>query len=427
MRVVSFVSVRKSRGPSTEPWGPLPCTFTLLDAAACTIVPLHAAPAGACGAGTAPPPAHASSDVGRKCGGAGAGSAGSGKLPPLVPPSCAPRIMTTPDMTAPGTAAPARPLKNACVCVQCTSRQGTHESLALMIASCGAAWQDYKVQAQCFRGTTIPDAFMGVPYTNPFTNRTYVNAYCAICNGEDPTRLDPWLFSLVCEDARRPLYRPDHYDGVYFDSVDHHIVYFSDGTWNAISPDVAVSASLPCHTAIAEPIRVVHAGHGTPRPPHHSTPPLCFSRSASSGGATVSTQGAAINTQGPAAPYCAVRHSCAVPWLSDRGCRCDASCREYGDCCRDSHHYDEAQQMKNFASHTCVAGPTPAYAKTKCSEDWGDEEVLALCLKGNKTPGGSGSLFPVTSTTTAHTYIDHHCAICSGEDLAHLRVWLCLS
>ncbi|XP_063853372.1 uncharacterized protein LOC135096069 [Scylla paramamosain] len=169
------------------------------------------------------------------------------------------------------------------VCVQCTSRQGTHESLALMIASCGAAWQDYKVQAQCFRGTTIPDAFMGVPYTNPFTNRTYVNAYCAICNGEDPTRLDPWLFSLVCEDARRPLYRPDHYDGVYFDSVDHHIVYFSDGTWNAISPDVAVSASLPCHTAIAEPIRVVHTDHGTPRPPHHSTPPLCFSRSASSG------------------------------------------------------------------------------------------------------------------------------------------------
>ncbi|KAK8371843.1 hypothetical protein O3P69_019820 [Scylla paramamosain] len=294
-----------------------------------------------------------------------------------------------------------------------------------MIASCGAAWQDYKVQAQCFRGTTIPDAFMGVPYTNPFTNRTYVNAYCAICNGEDPTRLDPWLFSLVCEDARRPLYRPDHYDGVYFDSVDHHIVYFSDGTsWDSTSSTPFNTATLLFSVSLQRcgPEEVLELESDLcrkvicPRLDDKFRKGRCVTVPQ---GATVSTRGAAINTQGPAAPYCAVRHSCAVPWLSDRGCRCDASCREYGDCCRDSHHYDEAQQMKNFASHTCVAGPTPAYTKTKCSEDWGDEEVLALCLKGNKTPGGSGSLFPVTSTTTAHTYIDHHCAICSGEDPAH--------
>ncbi|KAK8371834.1 hypothetical protein O3P69_015712 [Scylla paramamosain] len=348
------------------------------------------------------------------------------------------------------------------VCVQYTSRHGTLEGQALMIASCGATWEDNEeVQEQCLRGTAIPHAFMGVPYTNPFNGRTYVNAYCAICNGEDPTWLNKWLFSVVCEDARRPLDRPDHHGSVDHDSVDYSTVYFSNGTWGVILPGVNVSASVPCHTAITKPSHVVHPGHWAPYQSHHSTRPLTLLLSVSlqrcgpeevrdqmsdrctkvicprpdekfcngrcvtmPQGAAVSTQGAAISMQDTAAPYCPIRHSCAAPRVSNRGCRCDASCREYGDCCRDSQHYDKVQQIKNFASHTCVPGSTPVYAKTKCSEGWGDEEVQALCLMGNKTPGGSASLFPVTSTTTAHTYINHYCAICNGEDPAQLRVWL---
>ncbi len=340
-----------------------------------------------------------------------------------------------------------------------------------MIASCGAVWQDSEVHTQCLRGTAITDALMGVPYTNTSTNHIYVNAYCAICNGEDPTRLHEWLFVVVCEDTRRALDRPDDYYSLYHNNMaygimdysneDYDIVYLSNGTWGVILPGVNVSASVPCHTAIAKPSHVVHPGHWVPRQSHHSTRPLTLLLSVSlqrcgpeevrdqmsdrctkvicprpdekfcngrcvtmPQGAAVSTQGAAISMQDTAAPYCPIRHSCAAPRVSNRGCCCDASCREYGDCCRDSHHYDEAQQMKNFALHTCVPGPTPAYAKTKCSEGWGDEEVQALCLMGNKTPGGTASLFPVTSTTTAHTYINHHCAVCNGEDPAHLRVWL---
>ncbi|KAK8379116.1 hypothetical protein O3P69_019148 [Scylla paramamosain] len=117
--------------------------------------------------------AHASSDVARKCGGGGGGASSRGKPSPPRPPFLCPSPHNTGHDGArhSSTSSTTTPLKER-VCVQYAAVEGTHEGQPLMIASCGAPWQDSEeVQAQCLRGTAIPDALMGVPYTNTSTNR----------------------------------------------------------------------------------------------------------------------------------------------------------------------------------------------------------------------------------------------------------------
>lgn len=58
----------------------------------------------------------------------------------------------------------------------------------------------------------------------------------------------------------------------------------------------------------------------------------------------------------------------------------------------------------------------------KCLEEWNNTDMQASCLKGNAQTGDF-KLFPVTSTATAITYVNHYCALCNGEDTANLRMW----
>lgn len=69
-----------------------------------------------------------------------------------------------------------------------------------------------------------------------------------------------------------------------------------------------------------------------------------------------------------------------------------------------------------------VAPFNAVYTTGKCSEDWDNAEVQEFCLKGNKLPDPTKRL-PVTSTTTARTYVNHYCAICNDEDPDSLRIW----
>ncbi|MPC80673.1 hypothetical protein E2C01_075259 [Portunus trituberculatus] len=123
--------------------------------------------------------------------------------------------------------------------------------------------------------------------------------------------------------------------------------------------------------------------------------------------------------------------TCLIPLIylytpDGRGCSCDATCRQYGDCCRDSQYYDAAEQTKNVNEYECVDDPlydgVNVYMRAKCLEKWNNTEVQALCLMGN-TQTGDSKLFPVISTTTATTYVNHYCALCNGEETASLRMW----
>ena len=64
--------------------------------------------------------------------------------------------------------------------------------------TCSKDWDDAEVQTLCLRGSTVPDLRMARSITNTATARTYLNHYCAICNGEDPTTLWIWYGELQC-------------------------------------------------------------------------------------------------------------------------------------------------------------------------------------------------------------------------------------
>ena len=120
---------------------------------------------------------------------------------------------------------------------------------------------------------------------------------------------------------------------------------------------------------------------------------------------------------------CPEQHFCFTPRnLYDPppdGCSCEAACRIYGDCCRNSEHYDEAEQRRNVNEYTCVKNK---YMRGKCCNNWSDAEVEALCLKGISVPDPRMSI-PVTSTATNITYVNSYCAICNGESPNFLDIW----
>ena len=123
--------------------------------------------------------------------------------------------------------------------------------------------------------------------------------------------------------------------------------------------------------------------------------------------------------------HCLMQHSCSAsrePHThnpSPNGCSCENSCRIYGDCCRDSEHYDEVQQRRNANEYMCVED---TYMKGKCWHGWKDAEVEALCLKGRKVSDSRMSI-PVTNTATNITYVNSYCAICNGENPNFLKMW----
>lgn len=125
-------------------------------------------------------------------------------------------------------------------------------------------------------------------------------------------------------------------------------------------------------------------------------------------------------------PICPLSHNCSVPGKPyyGKGCSCDATCKIYADCCRDSEHYNEAEQLANLNEFMCMEPNEEdnVYMRGKCSEEWHDVEVRERCRKGNKLDDPTKFL-PFTSTTTGYTYVNYYCAICNGEDPASLRMW----
>ncbi|MPC73219.1 hypothetical protein E2C01_067541 [Portunus trituberculatus] len=61
---------------------------------------------------------------------------------------------------------------------------------------CAQDWNNTEVQALCMRGNTIQDTIHDVPVTSWFGD-SYANAYCAVCNGEDPTDFRRWNVYMV--------------------------------------------------------------------------------------------------------------------------------------------------------------------------------------------------------------------------------------
>ena len=107
-----------------------------------------------------------------------------------------------------------------------------------MIGKCLHDWKDPEVEALCLKGSSVPDLRMDLPVTNTNTNITYVNSYCAICNGEDPNLLRMWKVFLGCWSWNPFInYNPA----------------FKDGEWGIISLDSTDPVFEPCSTELIAP------------------------------------------------------------------------------------------------------------------------------------------------------------------------------
>ncbi|MPC61427.1 hypothetical protein E2C01_055499 [Portunus trituberculatus] len=386
-------------------------------------------------------------------------------------------------------------------------------------AKCAEDWDNAEVQALCMKGSTIPDIFYGVPVTSRLS-QSYANAYCAICNYEDPVFFKTWNAYVVCNTVPvPPVYSNDdavqYKDNVTFAISDDYDIMYNEGRWGIIPRGSGdVTAFTPCRTDFVVPRLLRYATRQClptvktcsdeevdehnrslcerytaivyhkslifrnqhcascngykqftcAQPPAlASTPPArpaltmllrlrntLMSPSAACDVAIETDQaeecrpiicprpdeefrhGRCVSVQGEPTltareSLCPFYHSCSMPdYLHSRGCSCKATCRQYGDCCRDSQYYDEAEQTKNANQYVCPSdlyNGVNVHMKGKCLKEWGNTDVEASCLKGNAQTGDF-KLFPVTSTTTAITYVNHYCALCNGEDTASLRMWL---
>ncbi|KAK8394447.1 hypothetical protein O3P69_006558 [Scylla paramamosain] len=332
-------------------------------------------------------------------------------------------------------------------------------------AKCSEDWDNAEVQAQCMKVNTIPDTFYGVPVTSR-SGQSYANAYCAICNYEDPVNLDIWSAYVVCDTVPvLPAYSNDdvvyYEDNVTLTNSDDYDIMYNEGRWGII-PRGSRDASgfIPCRADFAVPyflryattkcLPTVKTCSDAGAEQHDRS--LCklytaavyheglifrnqhcascngykqFTYEEFRYGVCVSVQDeSTLSTRESLCP--GFSHSCSVSdFHNDRGCSCNGTCRLYGDCCLDSQYYDEAEQTKNANEYVCpnyLYDGINVYMIGKCLEDWDNTDVQASCLKGN-TQTGDFKLFPVTSTTTAHTYVNHYCALCNGEDTASLRMW----
>ncbi|XP_063840404.1 uncharacterized protein LOC135089102 [Scylla paramamosain] len=123
-----------------------------------------------------------------------------------------------------------------------------------------------------------------------------------------------------------------------------------------------------------------------------------------------------------ACPRNSCQHRNDTSFIKDP-CYCDALCNTYADCCYDSEFRDASLQKRDEGSGLrCVsAADDEVYAKATCGEGWSDVEVEELCVGGGVHTDPISRLL-VTSTTTGHTYLNYHCAICN-DDIQSLRMW----
>ena len=128
------------------------------------------------------------------------------------------------------------------------------------------------------------------------------------------------------------------------------------------------------------------------------------------------------------------------PDWSKRNCLCDDMCASFGDCCPDARRFDAAEQRQAANKLNCVHLRQYGFNSMvdSCPSDWpsggDDDETRALCetaqveWENHRDPLMSS--MPVTSTVTAMTYRNIHCAICrrdtpppAADGSPQLRFW----
>jgi hypothetical protein len=92
------------------------------------------------------------------------------------------------------------------------------------------------------------------------------------------------------------------------------------------------------------------------------------------------------------------------------GCRCDASCALYGDCCMDAPSFVSEEQRRGVSPFICDS--TEVYMLSSCPAEWNDSSTRFHCEHPDTSYQDPLFDVPVTSYHTNITYRNRHCALC---------------
>jgi hypothetical protein len=104
------------------------------------------------------------------------------------------------------------------------------------------------------------------------------------------------------------------------------------------------------------------------------------------------------------------------------GCRCDASCALYGDCCMDAPSFVLKEQRRGASPFIC--DNSDVYMMSSCPADWNDSFTRFNCENPDTSYQDPVFDVPVTSYRTNVTYRNRHCALCHRDlDAGATDVW----
>ena len=95
------------------------------------------------------------------------------------------------------------------------------------------------------------------------------------------------------------------------------------------------------------------------------------------------------------------------------GCRCDASCALYGDCCIDAPSFVPKEQRRGASPFICDS--SDVYMMSSCPADWNDPSTRFHCEHPDTSYQDPVFDVPVTSYRTNITYRNRHCALCHRD------------
>lgn len=141
--------------------------------------------------------------------------------------------------------------------------------------------------------------------------------------------------------------------------------------------------------------------------------------------------------------FCSMRDSCSNSsssspsiyndeiFIQSRNCFCDSSCRQYDDCCDQSHKtHSHSYQCVDFLSPTMInrtlnIHPLSVWMREKCLLNYQGSPWDLRCRNVHQeTFVDNPSLFiPVTSVHTKITYRNYFCAYCNHEANDQLVFW----
>ena len=108
--------------------------------------------------------------------------------------------------------------------------------------------------------------------------------------------------------------------------------------------------------------------------------------------------------------------------LEGMGCRCDALCALYGDCCSDAPSFVPEDQRRGASPFIC--DNSDVYMMSSCPTDWDDSYTRYHCEHPDTSYQDPVFDVPVTSNRTNITYHNRHCAWCHRDlDAGTTDVW----